>query len=52
MYVNFLTHRLVSNCGAFADDYKVYLQYHRNAMIDGGMVLQTDLDKLTDIAGS
>ena len=26
MYVNFLTHKLVSNYGAFADDYKVYLQ--------------------------
>ena len=52
VYVNFLTHGLVPNYGAFADDYKVYLQYHRNAVIDGKIVLQTDLDKLTDIASS
>ena len=47
--VNFLTHGLVLNYGAFAD---VYLQYHRNAVIDGRIVLQTDLDKLTDISSS
>ena len=39
VYVNFLTHGLVSNYGAFADDYKGYLQYHPNVVIDGRMVL-------------
>ena len=52
IYVNFLTHGLVSIFGAFADAYKVYLQYRQNAVINGRMILQTDLDKLTDIDSS
>ena len=31
VYVNFLTEGLVSNFGAFADDFKIFLHYNRKS---------------------
>jgi len=54
VYVNSLSVGISSKCGAFADDYKIYLHYQRENMFDGtGMsVLQDDLNRVTNAARS
>ena len=44
VYVNYLTQGLVSQFGAFADDYKIYLQYDMgsDAGVEGRLTLQRD----------
>ena len=52
VFVNFLTHGLTSNYGAFADNYKIYLHYQHGAELDGIAALQNDLNRLTAVATS
>ena len=52
VYVNYLTEGLISNYGAFADDYKIYFHYDRDAGEEGKPALQRDLDKLNGVAKS
>ena len=49
VYVKYLTERLISHHGDFADDYKICLHYDRDAG-EEGRALQRDLDKLTGVA--
>ena len=48
VYVNYITQGLVSQLGAFADDYKIYLQYDMgsDAGVKGRLTLQRDLDRI------
>ena len=52
VYINFLTNGIDSKYGAFADDYKIYLQYHRANSMEGMNVLQGDLNQLALVASS
>jgi hypothetical protein len=54
VYVNHLTHRLGSRFGAFADDFKIYLHYQRQDVleVDGMATLQRDLDAIFEVAAS
>ena len=47
-----MTNGIVSKYGAFADDYKIYLQYHQSDSLEGMNALQGDLDQLSLVASS
>jgi hypothetical protein len=52
IYVNFLTDSLVSEFGAFADDFKIYLSFHHHDVVGGMSSLQEDLDRVYRTASS
>jgi hypothetical protein len=54
VYVNCLTDGLVSNFGAFADDYKIYMHYSRREVLEetGMACLQSDLDRVYTVSSS
>ena len=43
---------MVSKYGAFADDYKIYLQYHQSDSLEGMNALQGNLNQLSLVASS
>ena len=52
VYVNFLTNGMVSKYGAYVDDYKIYLQYHKSDSLEGMNALQGDLNQLSLVGSS
>ena len=49
---NFLTNGMVSMYGAFADNYRIFLQYHQCDSLEGMNGLQGELNQLSLVASS